>query len=87
MSLYTFFFIIQEKRIQLVRGISQELANEKYHNATPISERCGVINRKWEELQSKLDELKGSLSRAHDLMSLFSEMDNCLVDMRQLEVC
>ncbi len=70
----------------MVRGISQELTNERYHNATPIADRCAVINKKWTELQKILDELRGTLSRYHDLMSVFSEMEDCLTDMRQLEV-
>lgn len=71
----------------MVQGISQELTNERYHNAIPIAERCAVISRKWVELQKKLDELRGTLSRYHDLMSVFSEMEDCLTDMKQLEVC
>ncbi len=70
----------------MVRGISQELTNERYHNATPIADRCAVIDKKWAELQKMLDELRGTLSRYHDLMSVFSEMEDCLTDMRQLEV-
>ena len=77
----------QETRIKMVRGISQELTNERYHKARPIAERCAVIDRKWAELQMKLDELRGTLSRYHDLMSVFSEMEDCLADMKQLEVC
>lgn len=70
----------------MVRGISQELTNEKYHNATSIAERCSVIDKKWAELQNKLDELRGTLSQYHNLMSVFSEMEDCLTDMKQLEV-
>ncbi len=76
----------QEARIQMVRGISQELTNEKYHNSTSIAERFSVIDNKWTELQNKLDELRGTLSQYHDLMSVFSEMEDCLTEMRQLEV-
>ena len=34
-----------------------------------------------------LDACRSTLSHHHDLMSVFAEMDDCLSDMAQTEVC
>ena len=70
----------------MVCGISKELTTEHYHNASSIADRYTVISRKWEELQNKLDDLRGTLSLYHDLMSVFSEMEDGLTDMGHIEV-
>ena len=70
----------------MVCGISKELTTEHYHNARSIADRCTVISRKWAELQNKLDDLRETLSLYHDLMSVFSEMEDCLTDMGHIEV-
>ena len=46
-----------------------------------------VIEGKWRDLIRKLEACRSTLSRHHDLMSVFAEMDDCLSDMAQTEVC
>ena len=48
--------------------------------------RQGVIERKWSDLLAALEACKSTLSRYHDLMSVFSEMSDCLATMAQIEV-
>ena len=48
--------------------------------------RQGVIERKWSDLLTALEACKSTLSRYHDLMSVFSEMSDCLATMAQIEV-
>ena len=50
------------------------------------SSREQVIEAKWDSLLKKLDTGRGSLSRYHDLMAVFADMDDCLADMAQIEV-
>ena len=45
-----------------------------------------VIEAKWDSLLKKLDTGRGNLSRYHDLMAVFADMDDCLADMAQIEV-
>ena len=45
-----------------------------------------MIEAKWDSLLKKLDTGRGSLSRYHDLMAVFADMDDCLGDMAQIEV-
>ncbi len=45
-----------------------------------------MIDGKWEELLHLLDLCRATLTRYHDLMSVFAEMDDCLADMAQIEV-
>ena len=45
-----------------------------------------MIERKWSELLTSLEASKSALSRYHDLMSVFSEMNDCLATMVQIEV-
>ena len=45
-----------------------------------------MIERKWSELLASLEASKSALSRYHDLMSVFSEMNDCLATMVQIEV-
>jgi len=70
----------------VVRELSQELTQEKYHDAHSLQEREQVIERKWHNLVQKLDACRSTLSHYHDLMSVFAEMDDCLADMAQTEV-
>jgi len=53
----------------------------------PTTYREQVIEGKWHDLIGKLDAYRSTLSRQHDLMSVFAEMDDCLNDMAQTEVC
>ena len=48
--------------------------------------RNEVIEKKWKELMSKLEACRSMLTRYHDLMSVFAEMDDCLGEMAQTEV-
>lgn len=48
--------------------------------------RQEVIERKWTELLAALEACKSTLSRYYDLMSVFSEMNDCLSTMSQIEV-
>ena len=48
--------------------------------------RQEVIEKKWSELLTSLEACKSTLSRYHDLMSVFSEMNECLAHMGQIEV-
>ena len=45
-----------------------------------------MIEKKWEELQSKLEDSRSTLSHYHDLMSLFADMDDCLAEIAQIQV-
>ena len=45
-----------------------------------------MIEKKWKELMSRLEACRSMLTRYHDLMSVFAEMDDCLGDMAQTEV-
>ena len=45
-----------------------------------------VIETKWQDLLQKLEACRSTLSRYHDLMSVFAEMDDCLTNMGQIEV-
>ena len=49
--------------------------------------RQKVIEDKWSDLLASLEACKSSLSRYHDLMSVFAEMNDCLTTMGQIEVC
>ena len=48
--------------------------------------RQEVIERKWTDLLAAVEACKSTLSRYHDLMSVFSEMNDCLTTMSQIEV-
>ena len=50
------------------------------------SNRQEVIEKKWSDLLAALEACKSTLSRYHDLMSVFSEMTDCLGTMAQIEV-
>ena len=76
----------QEARIQVVREIGKELAQETFHDLEGVKVREVVIETKWEALQRKLEACRDTLSCYHDLMSLFADMDDCLGDMTQIEV-
>lgn len=45
-----------------------------------------MIEKKWEELQNKLEDSRSTLSHYHDLMSLFADMDDCLAEISQIQV-
>ena len=45
-----------------------------------------MIETKWEGLQSKLEACHSTLSKYHDFMSVFAEMNDCLADIAQIEV-
>ena len=45
-----------------------------------------MIEKKWKDLMSKLESCRSMLTRYHDLMSVFAEMDDCLGEMTQTEV-
>jgi spectrin beta len=75
-----------ESRIQVVRGLCAELTTEKYHDSPAIQSRQEVIERKWSDLLAALEACKSTLSRYHDLMSVFSEMSDCLATMAQIQV-
>lgn len=48
--------------------------------------RQEMIEGKWNDLLASLETCKNTLSRYHDLMSVFSEMNDCLANMAQIEV-
>lgn len=48
--------------------------------------RQEMIEGKWNDLLASLEACKNTLSRYHDLMSVFSEMNDCLANMAQIEV-
>ena len=48
--------------------------------------RQELIERKWTDLLAAVEACKSTLSRYHDLMSVFSEMNDCLTTMSQIEV-
>ena len=45
-----------------------------------------MIEKKWKDLMTKLESCRSMLTRYHDLMSVFAEMDDCLGEMTQTEV-
>lgn len=45
-----------------------------------------MIEGKWNDLLASLEACKNMLSCYHDLMSVFSEMNDCLANMAQIEV-
>ena len=45
-----------------------------------------MIEGKWSDLRAAVEACKSTLSRYHDLMSVFSEMNDCLANMGQIEV-
>ena len=55
------------------------------HCLSPHS-RQEVIEGKWSDLLGALEACKSTLSRYHDLMSVFAEIDDCLANMAQIEV-
>ena len=78
---------MQEVRILVVREIGKELSQEKFHDLPTIQTRGQVIETMWEALTKKLEQCRRTLSRYHDLMSVFADIDDCLSDMVQIEVC
>ena len=44
------------------------------------------MEKKWRDLQSKLEACRSTLTHYHDLMSVYAEMTNCVVDIAQIEV-
>ncbi len=44
------------------------------------------IEKNWKFLEMKLESCKSTLTHYHDLMSVYAEMKNCVMDMAQIEV-
>ena len=63
---------------------AQELQNDQLL-LCPFK-RQEVIEKKWSDLLTALEACKSTLSHYHDLMSVFSEMSDCLATMAQIEV-
>jgi len=49
--------------------------------------RGELIEKHWKALQVKLEACRSTLTHYHDLMSLYTEMKNCVLDISQIEVC
>lgn len=45
-----------------------------------------ILDKLWENLLEKLSSCRKMLSNTHDLMALFTEMDNCLATLAEIEV-
>lgn len=74
-----------ESRMGVIAAIAKDLAQEKYHDINTVEKRNSELVKLWEALLEKLSSCHKMLSTMHDLMTIFTEMDDCLANMSEVE--
>ncbi|XP_065832232.1 spectrin beta chain, non-erythrocytic 1-like [Oscarella lobularis] len=75
----------REERIEVVVKLADQLIGEEYHHAAIVRKRQRGIQEKWEALLAKLEQGRKVLAGYRDLITVLSDVDDCVSEMGQLE--
>eukprot|EP00118_Oscarella_pearsei_P018140 m.184464 g.184464 ORF g.184464 m.184464 type:complete len:3710 (+) comp39319_c1_seq2:34-11163(+) len=75
----------REERIEVVVKLADQLIKGEYREAAVVRKRQRGIQEKWDALLAKLQRKRNLLASYHDLIAVFSDVDDAIAEMSLLE--